>query len=42
MVDFFLVKYFCTRSDDKPGQEVKIFFVITHLDLVGLQHDAWW
>ena len=24
MVDF-LVKYFCTRSDDRPGQEVKIF-----------------
>ena len=31
---FFLVKYFCTRSDDKPGQDVKNFFVIyfTHPD----------
>ena len=26
MVEFFLVKYFCTRSYDSPGQEVKIFF----------------
>ena len=30
----FLVKYFCTRSDVKPGQEVKQFFLIsfTHPD----------
>ena len=26
MVDCFLVKYFCTKSDDRPGQEVKNFF----------------
>ena len=25
MVDSYLVKYVCTRSDDKPGQEVKNF-----------------
>ena len=40
----FLVKYFCTRSDDKPGQEVRKFFVttFTNPDLVGIQHDTWW
>ena len=25
MVDFVLVKYFCTRSDGRPVQEVNIF-----------------
>ena len=29
MVDYYLVRYFCTRSDDRPGKEVKKFFVIT-------------
>ena len=34
MVDCFLVKCFCTRSDDRSVQEVKRFFVIalTHAD----------
>ena len=33
MVTYFLFKYFSIRSDDKPVQEVNIFFVIsfTHL-----------
>ena len=28
MVDRFLVKYFCTRSDDRPDQEVKNIFLL--------------
>ena len=28
MVNCFMVKYFFTRSDDRPGQEVKKSFVI--------------
>ena len=40
MVDFFLDKYLGTRSDDRPGQEVKNVFWISfpRPDLVGLQH----
>ena len=44
MVDCFLDKYCCTKSNDRPGQEVKKFFLIAfpHLDWVWLQNDVWW
>ena len=29
MVDYFLDTCLCTRSNDRPGQEVNIFFVIS-------------
>ena len=28
MVDCFLFRYFCTSSDDRPGQEVEKFFLL--------------
>ena len=40
----FFLRFFWTRSTDRPDQEVKNFLVIAfpHLEWVGLYQDAWW